>query len=106
VSQFDYLPPPEAAAPKPHEAATFLLCYFVHFVHLVDRMSDYAKALPELVDFYASVRQVSDTPFDVNLNARSRSASVTQSRCLRAYAFLINLVYRLKLPIDDALPRV
>jgi hypothetical protein len=32
--------------------------------------SDYEKALPNLVDFYGSVREVSDTPFDVNRAAR------------------------------------
>ena len=32
--------------------------------------SDYEKALPDLVDFYTSVRAVSDTPFDVNRAAR------------------------------------
>ncbi len=32
--------------------------------------SDYEKALPNLVDFYGSVRDVSDTPFDVNRAAR------------------------------------
>ena len=32
--------------------------------------SDYEKALPDLVDFYTSVRAVSDTPFDVNGAAR------------------------------------
>jgi hypothetical protein len=32
--------------------------------------SDYEKALPNLVDFYRSVRDVSDTPFDVNRAAR------------------------------------
>ena len=32
--------------------------------------SDYEKALPDLVDFYTSVRAVSDTPFDVNKAAR------------------------------------
>ena len=32
--------------------------------------SDYEKALPYLVDFYTSVREVSDTPFDVNRAAR------------------------------------
>ena len=32
--------------------------------------SDYEKALPNLVDFYSSVRDVSDTPFDVNRAAR------------------------------------
>jgi hypothetical protein len=32
--------------------------------------SDYEKALPDLVDFYTSVREVSDAPFDVNKAAR------------------------------------
>ena len=32
--------------------------------------SDYERALPNLVDFYRSVRDVSDTPFDVNRAAR------------------------------------
>ena len=32
--------------------------------------SDYEKALPDLVDFYRSVREVSDTPFDVDRAAR------------------------------------
>ena len=32
--------------------------------------SDYEKALPYLLDFYTSVRAVSDTPFDVNRAAR------------------------------------
>lgn len=32
--------------------------------------SDYEKALPDLVDFYTSVREVSDTPFDVDRAAR------------------------------------
>ena len=32
--------------------------------------SDYEKSLPDLVDFYTSVHEVSDTPFDVNKAAR------------------------------------
>jgi hypothetical protein len=32
--------------------------------------SDYEKALPDLIDFYTSLRNVSDTPFDVNRAAR------------------------------------
>jgi hypothetical protein len=32
--------------------------------------SDYEKALPDLVSFYTAVREVSDTPFDVNRAAR------------------------------------
>ena len=32
--------------------------------------SDYEKALPDLVDFYTSLRAVSDIPFDVNRAAR------------------------------------
>jgi hypothetical protein len=32
--------------------------------------SDYEKALPDLVDFYTAVREVSDIPFDVNRGAR------------------------------------
>jgi hypothetical protein len=32
--------------------------------------SDYEKALPDIVNFYQSIRQMSDTPFDVNRAAR------------------------------------